>query len=295
MKKYSNILLSTALGAIVLLFAACDAEDKIFDEVQANVQRGAVLRTIEVFNDEFIIGTTDGVFSLEVEVQDQEDGDLLESVDVYHSFLDGSPENGPGDVAETLVGSIPPSAFSPGEFGWPRTVYSADFNELVSNTGLTASDINGSDQFRIRFALNLSDGRSYTNTDNSGTLTGSFYRSPFLYSATVVCPPITPEPGTWTIAQQDSFGDSWNGASISVTLDGVTTDYAHAGGGNETIFTFEVPVGAVEINMVYNAGTFDSENSFQVISANGLTVYEATAPPTANVVFFDYCDLTLDL
>lgn len=277
-----------------MLFAACEEGDQVFDQVQADVQRGAVLRTIEVFNDEFIIGTTDGVFSVELEAQDQEDGDLVASVDYFYSFIDGSPENGPGDAAEVSVGSILRSEFITGEFGWPRVTFSASYLDLASATGVDPADINGSDQFRIRFELVLSDGRTYSNDDNSGTLTGSFFRSPFLYSATVVCPPVTPTPGTWTIAQQDSYGDSWNGASITVTLDGVSTDYAHEGG-SETIFTFEVPEGAVEINMVYNQGDWDSENTYQVISANGLTVLDEGPSPPTNVLMFDYCDLTLDL
>ena len=87
------------------------------------------------------------------------------------------------------------------------------------------SDVDGSDQFTIRFELVLTDGRRYSFADNTGTLTGSFFSSPFLYTATVVCPPKPPTAGVWTVDMQDAFGDGWQpttadggGAGLVITL-----------------------------------------------------------------------------
>ena len=294
MRKFVNKLLVTLGAGMLITFTACEEGDTVFDQIVDQEQRGAILRTISVFSDELPIGSLEGEFSVELEMQDQEDGALIGSIEVYHSFRDNSDADGPGDVAEVLVETISASSFTIGEFGYPRITYTAPITTLLSNTGVLESELQGSDQFRIRFELVLTDGRRFSNDDNTGTLTQTFFSSPFLYSATIVCPPPPPTPGTWTLAQQDSYGDSWNGASIDVTIDDVTTNYAHAGG-SETIFTFEVPDGATSIQVVYNPGTWDSENTFQLISANGGTVLDLGPEPPINIALLDYCDLTLNL
>ncbi len=43
------------------------------------------------------------------------------------------------------------------------------------------------DQFSVRFELVLSDGRRFSSAQNSGTLTQTFFASPFLYTPTVTC------------------------------------------------------------------------------------------------------------
>ena len=79
----------------------------------------------------------------------------------------------------------------------------------------------------------------------------------------------------YTINLVDSYGDSWNGNSIDVlvngtvvslglTVDNVAEDLAS--------FTFEVNTGDI-ITTVYNAtGTYQSENSYSIVDVGGNTV-----------------------
>lgn len=176
--------------APLALLTACQDGETVFDEIVDNEERGAVLRTVNLISNELPIGVADAGFAAELEVQDQEDGDLLESLDVYVGYRDNTVEEGGTDlsVPESLWGNIPGSEFSTGEFGFPRTTVNIPLSEMLAFTGVNEADLFGGDQFTIRFELKLTDGRSFSNDDNTGTLTGSFFSSPFLYTPTVICP-----------------------------------------------------------------------------------------------------------
>ncbi|GMN07587.1 hypothetical protein MTsPCn5_29760 [Croceitalea sp. MTPC5] len=212
------------LGATLLtamLFTGCDDGDQIVDQITENVQRGAVLRTVDLVSNELPIGEADGNFSVDLEVQDIENGTLVQDVEVYIGFRDNTDEFGPGtDVDEALVETISSSTFTIGEFGLPRFSYTVTLPELLSIVGRNESDITGGDQFTVRFELVLVDGRRFSFADNSGTLTGSFFSSPFLYTPTVVCPiPEGAFTGTYTSVQNTPgiFGATVRDAEAELT------------------------------------------------------------------------------
>ncbi len=233
-------------------------------------------------------------FDIEMEIQDQENGTLVDAIEVFIGFRDNTVEDGDPDldVDESLVETLSSSSFTTGEFGLPRVNYSIGLAEMLSAVGLQASDIfvTGGDQFTVRFELVLSDGRRFSNDDNSGTITGSYFSSPFLYVPIVVCPPQAPSVGTWTIAMQDSYGDGWNGASIDITIDGEVfnflVDDAEATDSSETL---EVADGAEAISIIFNSGDWDSEITFQITSANGNTILDLGPEPSAGVELLDFC------
>ncbi len=173
-----------------LLFNSCDEGDAVVDDVTVNVTRGAILRTVNVISNEIPLGTPDAQFAVELEVQDEENGALVNSVEVYVGFRDNTVETGATDLdkEEILVTTLDVASFSVGEFGFPRTMYSISAPDLLSTLSLSEDDLDGGDQFTIRFELVLKDGRRFSFAQNSGTLTGSFFSSPFLYTPTVTCP-----------------------------------------------------------------------------------------------------------
>ena len=215
--------------APLALITSCEDGDKVFDQIIENEQRGAILRTVNLISNELPIGVADAGFSAELEVQDQENGALLESLDVFVGFRDNTvPDGGTDlDVAEALWGNIPASAFEIGEFGLPRTTVSVPLTELLSFTGVNEADLFGGDQFTIRFELKLTDGRSFSNDDNTGTLTGSFFSSPFLYTPTVICPVGEDQfVGTYVINDVTGgvFGTVWgDGTVVELTIGETST------------------------------------------------------------------------
>lgn len=307
-----NYKIFTTIALASLMFASCDDGDAVVDSVTANTLRGAILRTIEIKSNELPIGVDTGAFEVDLEVQSEEDGSLVSSIDVFASFLDLSPSNGPGDVAETLLTTIPSSSFTTGDRGLPTLTFSASLGELLAATGVGANEIDGSDQFRIRFELVLTDGRTYSFAQNSGTLTGSYFASPFLYSATVVCPPKAPTPGDWTVNMTDSYGDGWQtttgsgGDGITVTLDdgtvievGLCSPYGGAAGtflggdnctpndGSSGTGTITIPAGTESAEWFFPGDEY-GEIGFEIVTPNG-NVVGGYQGPDAGPITIDFC------
>ncbi len=309
MKKFNNSYLSVAIFGLVLLFTACEDGDKVFDQIVADEQRGAVLRTLSINSNELPIGVSEGFFGVDLEVQDQENGALSQSIEVYGSFVDNTPDNGRGASTEdALIETLDVSSFSIGDNGLPITSYAVTLPSLLSATGVNEADIDGGDQFAVRFELVMIDGRRFSSGQNSGTLTGSYFSSPFRYAATIVCPPVPPTVGTWTVNMQDSYGDGWQsttsdggGPGLVVTLsDGTVYEiglctpyeapgYACTAGVSEGTATFEVPAGQTAAAIFDFKGDFWGEMSFQIITPNGNVVGDFPTGTAAGEVPINYC------
>ena len=183
--------------SICYLFS-CDSDDKVTEVVQDTVEAGAVLRTIEIIENSIPIGIENGEtaiigtaqLSIIIEEQDVQEGALLQSVDVYTSFTDGSPDTGDTSMAvteEVFLGNIPAELFTPGPFGLPRYEFTIEATELLSAVNLTPNALFGGDTFTTRFSLNLTDGRIFSTDNAGGVVTGGFFNSPFQYITPVVC------------------------------------------------------------------------------------------------------------
>ncbi len=300
MKKIIYNSFKIALAGSALIVAACADADKPIDGIFTDVERGAVLRTVEIIDDEvlFDVATSTlvgGDFTVILEAQDVENGALLSEVEVYFGFRDNTDEAGAdNDKDEILVETIPASAFAPGPFDLPRYQYTTTADAIQSALNLPGSEIFGGDQFTIRFEMVLLDGTRYSFANNTGTLTGAFFNARFLHTANIVCAPSVPTAGTWTVSTTDTFGDGWNGASLDVVIDGgAVNSIANIDDGvrpfAESVqeFTFEVPVGAQTISIVFVSGDFDEEVLYSVTSANGTVVAEGEEPNAGEVL--DFC------
>ena len=313
--KILNKKIATLFTVLAVLLS-CEDGDTVFDEIVDNETRGAVLRTIEVISSEIPIGNDDSNFAVELEIQSEENGALVQSVEVWVGFRDNSVEDGATDFSteEVLAETLDTSGFSIGEFGLPRFTYQITLPQLISALPISDSTVDGSDQFTVRFELVLSDGRRYSFADNSGTLTGSYYSSPFLYTATVVCPPKAPTPGVWTVNMTDSYGDGWQtttgggGDGITVTLDdgtvlqvGMCSPYGSAAGtfleeagglcttndGSSASGTITIPDGTLSADW-YFPGDFYGEIGFEIVTPNG-NVVGGYPGVDAGPITIDFC------
>ncbi len=294
--RFKQILIALAVG---LFTYSCSEGDTVFDQIVDNETRGAVLRTVEVLSNEIAINADGSIaegasFGVILEEQDQEGGKLLAFVEVYAGYRDNT--GGENDRDQILIDEIPASEFTTGEFGLPRTEYSITGDELLSALSLTGDQVEGGDQFEIRFELVLTTGQRFSFDDNTGTLTGSFFSSPFLYTANVVCAPSAPTAGTWVFTVTDSYGDGWNGGKLEVILDGgdpIEVTNTDSGGPYPQevtqVVNVDVPAGTATISIIYYGGSFDEEVTFTIVSANGNTVVEDGPNPTTEVELLDYC------
>ncbi|NKI33236.1 hypothetical protein [Croceivirga thetidis] len=309
--KYSLLL----VGMVGLLFAACEDGDQVIDAIIDGETRGSALRTIEVTENtiEYDVPTstlTSGGFSATVEVQDQESGNLTQSLDVYVGYSDNTADRGSSTIGDTevLVQSFSLGDATIGEFGLPRFTFSTTAAEMQSALGLTGSDIFGGDAFTIRFEIVRTDGLTFSAADNSGTLTGSYFSSPFEYTSTLVCAPKPTQEGTWTVEMADAFGDGWQpttgdggGPGLIVTLSdgsvfeiGLCTPYEDPGydctdGDSAGTATFDVPAGQTDAAVFDFQGDFWGEISFTITTPAGNEVASVGTGTGAGPVAIDFC------
>lgn len=276
----------------ILVTLSCTNDDNIINQVDNSVERGAILRTIEAGPLNFDLRDEERPWPLTVEMEDNNQGELLDKVDVFVTFLDNTPENGNNPLDKQLIKTISSSEFETGPNQLPRTTISLTLPEVVAATGLAENEYSGGDVFRIELELNLTDGRVFTKDDvNGGIAGGSFFQSPFQYSLTLVgCPP---RPGTYTIEMTDAFGDGWqstnanDGPGIQVIADGVLigefgicTSYTSnqdgycSGSGSSATATFEMPETAENVEWIF-PGDFWGEMGFEIFGPQGQLVFSS--------------------
>ena len=186
MKKHYLLICAAVFG---LFAVSCEKDsNNTIDQVLDGVDSGAVLRTINVISGELPVGVEGAKFEVEVEAQDNQGGDLLQSVDVYVALTDNSPDNGDSSAAEVQIGTVDRAAFSPGPFGLPRGTISVTLTEMLTALGVAEEDLFGGDVFNVRLSMNLTDGRIFSTDNAGGIITGGFFNSPFQYAPTVICP-----------------------------------------------------------------------------------------------------------
>ncbi len=307
MKKsiYNLIILAVAGTG----FIACESSNKTIDDVFDGVTRGAVFRAttpaLEIAAQTFSFSDPNSTFAVSFEVEDHEQGALLDNVDVYTTFKSNADPS--LSVSEVLVRTIPASAFTPNTAGLPSINFVATLGELATAAGLSPGDYTGGDSFNIRFVLKLTDGRTFSSNNLNSTVSGgSFFRSPFNYNVPLVCPPIPPTPGTWTINMQDSYGDGWQttngdaGDPITITLNDGTvfrvglcspylaSDFDCTPGVSSGSTTIEIPVGTTSAEWTF-PGDFFGEISFQIVTPNGNVAADISANAPAGPIAIDFC------
>ncbi|PCE64537.1 hypothetical protein [Sediminicola luteus] len=286
MKIQSKIFSILALSS--LLFTACEEGNKDIDKIFDETTRGAVLRTISGGNAVFNRFDTSTVWSVELEEQDQENGGLLEKVEVFVNFDDNTPDNGETTTTEALLQTLPASSFTTGPFGLPRVSTSATFQEALDALGLEEGDFDGGDVIEFRMELTLTDGRRFSNDNDSATLNGSFYSSPFFYRGNIKCLPPDPVGGDYVLKLMDSYGDGWDGAKITVNIDGTSTDYTFTSG-SEASFTVNVPCGTSTLVMTYVPGNFEGEHTYTITAPTDELAASDGPSPSPGEIALNIC------
>lgn len=300
--KLINLKYTFIITLLAVLAISCSESDKVFDQISDDVTRGAVLRQLNTISNSVAINSATNEleageeFAVLLEYQDNEDGNLLSQLLVYVGFEDNTDDDVDNSKAEVLAETIPSSAFTAGDRGLPQLSYSISAQAMQSAVGLNSDQIGfGGDRFKVRFEIELSDGRTFSDANNSGTITGSYFSSPFLNNVNVVCAPSVPTAGTWTVETTDLWGDGWNGGALNILIDGQAVTIANVDGGipgpisTSQSYEFEVPAGTQTISIMYGPGAFDEEVLFTITSANGNVVSSLGPNPVTNTELLDYC------
>lgn len=284
---FKNI--SLVLGAI-LVTSSCDKnpDNAVYDLVD-DPEFGAILRTLEIENSLLNSSDPDSAFIVSIEEQDEEDGALMESVDVYVTINDRTADNGTTPPSEGLAKTIPASDFTTGPLGLPRTTISVTFGEAVSAMGLSEDDYSAGDVFVIELRLNLTDGRVFGASSSSSVLSGLYFSSPYRYNTLITCSPM---PGDYLVRMFDSYGDGWQtddgngGSGITIDLDGEITEIGMCspylasdftcteGDGSAAEVTVTIPEGTQSASWTFPGDNY-GEIRFEVYGPGGDLVFDS--------------------
>lgn len=163
-------------------FSCSDSSNHIIDVLLDTYTTGAFIRTLDIISDELDLNDTSSFMEIVVEEQDEEFGGLLESLEIMITFVDRSdPDN---NTVEVLGRTYLPSDFTTNpDSGLPMTTLMFTYDELLNITGADQSIIAHNDQMDLRLVLNLTDGRSFTNTDVNGNVSaGLFFQAAMFFS-----------------------------------------------------------------------------------------------------------------
>ena len=97
----------------------------------------------------------------------------------------------------------------------------------------------------------------------------------------------------YSIELYDSYGDGWNGGTVSVLVNGntVLSNLTIADGYGPAVFTFNVAHGD-QISTVYSPGSYSSENEYYIYNSAGILVFSDGAmdvTPTGGIVGLAVC------
>jgi len=302
MKKSIYKVLIIALGFFTAF--SCSKPDNAIYDVFDGLEHGAVLRTLNRVNTNFNLFDMNSTFEIEVEEQDEQKGKLLSEVKVYLSYTDNVADGVDNNKTDLLASTIPASAFTTSANGLPSTTVSLTFAEALSALGLSAGQYAGGDEITVRLELVLTDGRTFSADDASGSLQGSYFQSPYAYSAGILCVPASPFPGDYVIDMQDSYGDGWQGSGIIVTIDGTATTYSvpdlwSVGAPTDNVgdptyvaatATVTVPVGVSSLTFEWVSGSYPSECTFQITTPSGATGFEGGPSPVDGEIALNLCN-----
>ena len=280
--------------SLIALVVSCSKEfssdeyggyEMMTDYMLSEYKTGAALRQISQTGEYQAATPGTSNMSWVLEPHDNESGALTQNVEMYLSYNSG---------AEILFQTIDRSAMTEGPVGLPRFDVSLSLNAALGALGV--SNYSGNDVVTVRFQLNLTNGKSYSRSSVTGSMTQSYFRSPFQYPIIIGCRfdanNTGKVAGIYTINGQDSWGDGWNGATIEYTIDGVTTVWTVSGADGSTSFT--VPASASTLGIAFTSGDWDSEITYQVEwtdlnGANGQTALSDGTSPAVGFKALNIC------
>lgn len=180
-KKYFLFLFS-------ILLLACNEDEKAVDIVFSDAQVGGVLRTQSIDNLTFNTTQPELPVAFTLEYQDGQTTSLLSDVEIFISFVDNTLENGDNSKSAEPYTILTNQDFTEGVNGLPVTDILINTQELLDLLNLNIPQISCTDKFVIDLQLNLTDGRSFSNSNTNGPIIGfgSALNSPFTYDVIVV-------------------------------------------------------------------------------------------------------------
>ena len=177
----------------------------------------------------------------------------------------------------------------------------APTNVTVSNIGMTSATVTWSSMANS-FIIEC-DGATYNSTSNSFDLIGLTSGTTYTVTITADCggDDGTSAPATVTfntalcdVTDQceyifnltDSYGDGWNGASLTIKQNDIQVANITVPSGNSTNTVNVTLCDGQATTLVWNTGSYDSECSFEVVTPYGDVAYTASSVSAGTLTSF---------
>lgn len=207
------------------------------------------------------------------------------TLSVSDVITDESCANGSGEINLTVIGGTGPYTFA-----WSNSETTEDIIGLsvgaytciiMDNAGCTlnySGDVN--DTFGGMTTDTVIVDETCGNTNGSISVTVNGGVSPFTFSWTGA----TPNPCcSYTLDMEDTFGDGWDGAFVTVLVNGTSIGDFTVNAGDSEIASIPVCDGE-SIEIIYTAGNFEEEHLYTLYDAQGNSVFaDGTDPSTGSV------------
>lgn len=278
----------SATGSITIL-----SDDLIEDTETLQIQIGSVTTAnaalTPITTDFTILNYTDGDLVIDMSwamsIVTDDAGEEIGATDFadMRLLISSTPDNA-GDIGEADGGSFETAILDrdtpDGEYYIVADFYAANtevFRDLDISIELNqAGTING-DSFDFPAALNNSiQCEAAYIVLLKVTKTGESYQIEYVGENQ---PPQDAE-GDWYFHLVDAWGDGWDGAFITVTINGVSTDYTADADEFET--TISVPAGA-DFTISYTAGDYEEEHHLEIQLPDGSWIFWGDQWSGANI------------
>jgi len=251
MKRLYISILGCALLSIV--FSSCEEEDK--DPMQVHLDESNKAPYVRIVRGSSVLAASELSTSSFTGTLSALENNVASWSATVTLEVSGTPVAGPVNVV--TVNEFPTDIAIP-------------YTDIATALGVDVGDIVGGNILRFLGSSTGADGGILTQDNFSGSILGQAEQRPaYNFTVTVDCSPITDVNvgGTWTIDIFDSFGDGWDGAFLTFTVNGEETNFTITGG-SEGSFTIDVPDGA-ELFIRYTSGAFEEEHTFTLTSPDG--------------------------
>ncbi len=269
MKNLKLIFKVFMIFALLIPFQSCEDDEKNrLDEFQL----GGFVRFAEPFPTIVNIATLDEAAGITVSATLEAPDGNVASYSMEASANVGGDIYGPVAFGETVT-SFPSSL-------------TITMTELAATLGFDIVDVGFADTFSFTGTVVNDQGVVYTSDpltfdsdtneagggNNSGDLLAEAgYRNAFEFEFAIPCPPNNdPISGDWTIEMTDLYGDGWDGAFLTVEIDGASTNYTIVDGDSAT-HTFTVPAGTGVLRISYTSGAWEEEHIYTITNPNAQT------------------------
>jgi hypothetical protein len=260
-----NILkLITLMVATFLVTVSCDYDENNFEALTNETDPSA----------SFFVQFKNGSKSLLTGVD--ETGNLVDINSTVQVGLLGLPQ---GQDISIALNVDPSTTIGPSMYELSETSVTIPAGESFGSVDFTAFASEMPQNETLKFVLNMDAGSN--NAPSGLQLEYVLFRICAMDPTSIV--------GDWVLNMQDSWGDGWNGASVTAIIDGVGTDYTIGGASGSEIIT--VPDGSQTLSFEFNSGDWDGEVTFQIIAPNGNQAGSGGPSPAVGEVIIDACVL----